>query len=61
METALKEADETEFWFALIDKKIFKLSDKLKSDLQEIISILVSIINTTKENSNQNKILNSAL
>ena len=49
---ALKEADETAYWLELlsessiIDKKQF---DSLYADLDEIISLLISIIKTTKK------------
>jgi four helix bundle protein len=49
---ALKEAEETEYWFDIIEKKVFPLEAKLKNELQEIISILVSIINSSKNNRN---------
>ena len=45
---ALKEADETSYWFEIIDRKVFKVDEKLKKELQEIISLLVSIINSAK-------------
>ena len=54
---ALKEADETAYWLELlsessiIDKKQF---DSLYADLDEIISLLISIIKTTKNNINKN-------
>ncbi len=47
---ALKEADETEYWLDLIDLKVFKIEEELKQDLQEIIKLLVSIINSSKRN-----------
>lgn len=49
---ALKEAEETEYWFDIIEKKVFPLESKLKNELQEIISLLVSIINSSKNNKN---------
>jgi four helix bundle protein len=48
MGIALKEAEETEFWFELIERKIFPIEEKLKQDLKVIIKILTSIINTSK-------------
>ena len=51
MGIALKEADEKKYGLELIDAKIYKVSEKIKNDLEEIISILVSIINSTKKNS----------
>lgn len=47
---ALKEADETQFWLELIDFKIFKIEEHLKNEIEEIIKLLVSIINSTKNN-----------
>ena len=52
---ALKEADETAYWLELlvessiIDQKQF---DYLYTDLNEIISLLIAIIKTTKNNIN---------
>ncbi|MEO6883492.1 MAG: four helix bundle protein [Bacteroidia bacterium] len=50
---ALKEADETQYWLELIEKKIFKIDSKLKIELNEIISLLVAIINSSKKNLKQ--------
>jgi four helix bundle protein len=50
MSIALKEADETSYWFEIIDKKVFTIAPKLRKELQEIISLLVTIINSTKRN-----------
>ena len=47
---ALKEAEETNYWLKLIDLKILKIDPKLKSDLDELIRLLVSIIKSTKRN-----------
>ena len=47
---ALKEADETNYWFDIIERKIFKVDTKLRTDLEEIIKLLVSIINSSKIN-----------
>ena len=47
---ALKEADETNYWFDIIERKIFKVDTKLRTDLEEIIKLLVSIINSSKRN-----------
>jgi len=52
MSIALKEADETSYWFDIIDRKVFKIEEKLRRELQEIISLLVSIINATKKSIN---------
>ena len=46
---SLKEAEETQYWFELIEAKIFKLDNQLKQDLEEIIKLLVSIINSSKK------------
>lgn len=47
---ALKEADETRYWLRLIDRKLFTVNQKLKNDIEEIISLLVVIINSAKKN-----------
>ena len=41
---ALKEADETSYWMEIIDKKVFKVSSKLQSDIQEIIKLFILLI-----------------
>ena len=46
---ALKEAEETKYWFEIIDKKVFTIDSRLKNELEEIIKILVSIINSSKK------------
>ena len=46
---ALKEADETAYWFDIIDKKIFKIETTLRNNLEEIIKLLVTIINSWKK------------
>lgn len=48
---ALKEADETQYWFDLINIKIFKIEKELMNELDEIIRLLVSIIKSSKNNS----------
>jgi len=48
MAIALKEAEETEFWFEVIERKIFKVESKLKDNLKAIIRILTTIINTSR-------------
>jgi four helix bundle protein len=48
---ALKEAEETDYWLDLIDLKITKVDPKLKMELDELMRLLVSIINSTKRNS----------
>ena len=47
---ALKQADETSYWFDIIDRKVFKVDDKLRTEIKEIISLLVTIINSSKKN-----------
>ena len=50
---ALKEADETAFWLRLLKRTEFISAEEFESmgnDLNEIISLLVSIIKTTKNN-----------
>ncbi len=52
---ALKEADETAYWLELLtESKTIEptISNPLHSDLNEIISLLTSIIKTTKNNIN---------
>jgi len=51
---SLKEADETKYWFELIDAKIISIDNKLKVEVEELIKILVSIINSTKKNNASN-------
>ncbi len=46
---ALKEADETRYWLRLIDRKLITVNQKLKNDIEEIISLLVVIINSAKK------------
>lgn len=46
---SLKEAEETKYWFEIIEKKVFELDNKLKNELEEIIKLLVSIINSSKK------------
>ena len=48
---ALKEADETQYWFDLINVKVFKIENELMKELDEIIRLLVSIIKSSKSNS----------
>jgi four helix bundle protein len=47
---ALKEADETRYWIELIDKKIHKTNESYYKKIDEIISILTAIINSSKRN-----------
>lgn len=46
---ALKEADETKYWLELINKKLVKIDVKMNNEVEEIISILVSIINSSRK------------
>ena len=58
LQIALKEANETEYWLELffeseiIDQQMY---DALHSDLNELISLLVSSIKTAKDNLNNKK------
>ena len=58
LQIALKEANETDYWLDLffeseiIDRQMY---DSLYSDLNELISLLVSSIKTAKENLNNKK------
>jgi len=45
---ALKEADETKYWFELLNKKIIDINEDLFFKVEELIKLLVSIINSTK-------------
>ena len=50
---ALKEANETTYWLSLLNDTNYieeKLFDSLQKDCKELISILISIIKTTKKN-----------
>lgn len=47
---SLKEADETKYWFEIIDAKIQPIEEKLKTEIEEIIKLLVTIIKKTKAN-----------
>lgn len=53
MSIALKEANDTKYWFHLIKDSnliVVKLFDSLESDVKEIIAMLVSTIKTLKNN-----------
>ena len=50
---ALKEAEETDYWFMLIDRKILCIPDELILELDELIRLLVAIINSAKRNNIQ--------
>ena len=58
LQIALKEANETDYWLELffeseiIDRQMY---DSLHSDLNELISLLVSSIKTAKDNLNNKK------
>lgn len=49
MNIALKEAEETDYWFMLIDRKILKIPNKLIRELDELIRLLVAIIKSAKK------------
>jgi four helix bundle protein len=51
LKLSLKEADETKYWFEIIDAKIFEIDNELSNLNEELIKLLVSIIKTTKSNS----------
>jgi len=46
---ALKEAEETKYWFEIIERKVFPIDEKLKLEIESIIKLLVSIINSSKK------------
>ena len=53
MSIALKEATETSYWLTILSRTKFledDAYDSMKSDLDEIIRILISSIKTTKKN-----------
>ena len=56
---SLKEAEETKYWFEIIERKIFILDEKYKNELEQIIKLLVSIINSSKKNNSEFIIHNS--
>ena len=58
MGISLKEAEETEYWFDIIDNKVFKLGKELRLKLDDIISLLVKIIKTAKKNKEELRIKN---
>ena len=47
---SLKEADETQYWFEIIDLKIMKIDSAMKIQIDELLRLLTSIINSTKKN-----------
>lgn len=49
---ALKEADETQYWFEIINLKIIKIDDEMKKQIDELLRLLTSIINSSKRNNN---------
>ena len=52
MSVALKEANETKYWIALLEEEYIskKEADSLLSDVMEILKMLVSIVKNSKEN-----------
>ena len=53
MGIALKEASETSYWLTLLNKTGYmsdSMFDSIKSDLDEIMKIIISSIKTTKKN-----------
>lgn len=46
---ALKEADETQYWFEIIDLKIMKIDIGLKKQIDERLRLLTPIINSSKK------------
>ena len=57
MSIALKEANETEYWIRLLYETDYLDENQFKSlykDIDEIISILMSICKTTNENLKKN-------
>jgi four helix bundle protein len=53
MSIALKEATETSYWLIILSRTYYlekTACDSLKSELDEIIRILISSIKTTKKN-----------
>lgn len=56
---ALKEANETSYWLSLLKDTDYlddKLFISLQSDCKELISILVTIVKTTKKNLSDNQV-----
>lgn len=50
---ALKEAEETDYWFSLIDRKVRMIPKEMTAELNELIRLLVSIIKASKKNMNR--------
>lgn len=48
---SLKEADETHYWFELINLKVIEINQELFDELNQLIKLLVSIIKSSKNNS----------
>lgn len=51
MSIALKEANETEYWLELLEKSNYldeKASNSIRTDIEEILKLLTSIIKTAK-------------
>ena len=58
LQIALKEANETDYWLRLLNATDFLTEqefESLRKDIKEIISILVSITKTTKQDLTKNK------
>jgi four helix bundle protein len=47
---ALKEAEETKYWFEILDKIIINIDPIMFEKVEELIKLLVSIINSTNRN-----------
>lgn len=47
---ALKEADETDYWLRLVDLKVTSVDKQMFDEVNELMKLLVSIINSTKRN-----------
>lgn len=47
---ALKEAEETKYWFEILDKIIINIEPIMFEKVEELIKLLVSIINSTNRN-----------
>ena len=51
---ALKEADETDYWLRLVDLKVTRVDEQMFNELEALMKLLVSIINSTKRNNRNN-------
>jgi len=57
---ALKEADETDYWLSLLNRTQYMNQEQflsIKSDIEELLKLLISIIKTAK-NKKEKKIIN---